>query len=178
MLDALIGEPGLHPGLSPYRREFLRLVDKALREYQMARLAILAQIAEGQRSVEEMTRDGRSFPILAFTDHFETCLNAANRAFKVLDSIKAGLRTNPVPKEQRAALRSLQQQLKEVRGEFEHMNKVLAKATLPDTASLFIAVSGDDLGAEVGATSLSFVSAADALSRLHRVGLTLLNDTH
>lgn len=69
--DGLNREQGL------LKRDFVRLVDKAIREYEAARTAIVAQIQKG----------GALYTI-AFTDHFETCVNAINRAIKEVDVMK------------------------------------------------------------------------------------------
>lgn len=54
LVQLLMGERGLSRKASLYRRNFVRLVDKALLEYQEAREVILAEIAEANRSSEEM----------------------------------------------------------------------------------------------------------------------------
>ncbi len=64
MVQVLVGDRGLSRKAALYRRDFVRLVDKALREYNEARETILAPIAERNRSPEEMERDGAIFYIL------------------------------------------------------------------------------------------------------------------
>ena len=49
LLRAWIGDLDVNRKEENYRRIFARLVDKAIREYQTARSAILAQIAEAKR---------------------------------------------------------------------------------------------------------------------------------
>lgn len=89
IVQALIGEPGLSQKTRLYRRNFIRLVDRALREYREARELILAEIAEMNRSPEEMSRDGRRIYLFTFPDHIETCINAVRRLYKLLGRIKA-----------------------------------------------------------------------------------------
>jgi hypothetical protein len=48
----------------------------------------LAQIAEAQRPFEQMVEQGRGIFIPAFTDHFENCVNAVNRARRLFDLMK------------------------------------------------------------------------------------------
>jgi hypothetical protein len=55
LLHAFIGDPGVNPKESAYRRNYARLLDKAIREYQAAREAILDQIAEALRPASDMT---------------------------------------------------------------------------------------------------------------------------
>jgi len=55
IVQLLVGERGLSPKAGRYRRNFIRLLDKAVREYNEARAAILADVTEAKRSAEEMT---------------------------------------------------------------------------------------------------------------------------
>jgi len=79
MVQVLVGDRGLSRKAALYRRNFVRLLDKALREYNEAREIILAEIAEANRSPKEMAKDGRSIYIITFPDHMETCINAVRR---------------------------------------------------------------------------------------------------
>ncbi len=88
ILHALVGDKGLTQKESLYRRNFVRLVDKAIKEYQEARSTIILQIEEMNRPPEEMSKEGRIIHILGFTDHFESCINAINRLLKQLERIK------------------------------------------------------------------------------------------
>jgi len=56
-LHAFIGDPGVNQKERLYRRNFVRLVDKGISEYQMARNAILADIAEAKRPYEDMVKN-------------------------------------------------------------------------------------------------------------------------
>ena len=57
LLHAFIGDPGVNQKERLYRRNFVRLVDKGISEYQMARNAILADIAEAKRPYEDMVKN-------------------------------------------------------------------------------------------------------------------------
>lgn len=95
------GERDLSPKAILYRKVFIRLVDKALREYYEARKAIIAQIAEANRSAEEMITNGRQIYMFEFIDHTETCINAVRRLYKLLERIKAEKESPVLPKELR-----------------------------------------------------------------------------
>src|SRR4030042_6365663 len=87
VVQLLIGESSLSHNARLYRRNFVRLVDKALREYNEARGAILKQVAEAKRPAKEMEKHGRQIFTFQFTDHIETCINAISRLFKLLERI-------------------------------------------------------------------------------------------
>ena len=70
------------------RRLFIRLLDKAVDEYNEARDLIVAQIAEGQRRLEEMTKDGRHIYMFKLVDHMENCISSVRRILRFLDILK------------------------------------------------------------------------------------------
>ncbi|HWE37762.1 MAG TPA: hypothetical protein VG406_14435 [Isosphaeraceae bacterium] len=83
-----LGDPGVTSKGRLYRRNFARLVDKSIYEYQMSRKAVLDEIAERQRPYEQMAAEGRPMYILGFTDHFENCLNSVNRALNLFERLR------------------------------------------------------------------------------------------
>ena len=56
--NLLIGEHPLNRQAGLYLRNFIRLLDKAIREYGEAREVILYEIEESNRPTEEMIKDG------------------------------------------------------------------------------------------------------------------------
>ena len=72
-----------------YRGVFIRLTDKALYEYNMARNAILAQI-EGKDINHPLTTNigGTFFYHVVIGNHLETCINAIKRALNILERVK------------------------------------------------------------------------------------------
>ena len=70
------------------RRLYIRLLDKAVDEYNEARELIIAQIAEGQRSSEEMEKDGRHIYMFKFIDHMENCISSVIRILRFLGILK------------------------------------------------------------------------------------------
>ena len=71
MLTALVGDQGLTGKQADYRRNFVRLVDKAVAEYKEARDSIITQIEVAKNG------SGNIGPMFQFTDHFENCLNSS-----------------------------------------------------------------------------------------------------
>src|SRR5256885_15649898 len=71
----LVGDPGITPKEALYRRNFVRLADKALDEYEAARLA---QIKLIKCSGNEFLIGGWEW-FFRFIGHFENCINATNR---------------------------------------------------------------------------------------------------
>jgi hypothetical protein len=82
----LVGDKDMSTNAILYRTNFVRLIDKAIREYKSARELVIAQTKESKRSTEEMM-NGRYLYIIRFPDYMETCINALSRLYKLLIAI-------------------------------------------------------------------------------------------
>ena len=72
VVQLLIGEPGITKKYSRYRKSYIRLIEKALLEYEQARQVILDQIKEANRPAKEMEKTGRYVNFFGFTNHITT----------------------------------------------------------------------------------------------------------
>jgi len=63
----LVGENNLTTNAALYRRIFVRLIDKAINEYNEARILILAQIDEIKHA-DDVSNKGRSLYLIYFPD--------------------------------------------------------------------------------------------------------------
>jgi hypothetical protein len=78
-------------------RNFVRLVDKAVRAYEAARSAMIMQIEDMKRLDQAVSTvpakpvmlRGSSLRALGFTDHFEDCVTTTTRLLKLLKSMKS-----------------------------------------------------------------------------------------
>lgn len=174
IIQLLFGERGLSPKTSLYRRNFIRLVDKALREYHEAREAILAQIAERNRPPEEMSRDGRSIYILAFTDHIETCINAVRRLYKLLRRIKEEKQSPGLPKELRRQVETREGTIAKIRGAIEHIDERILKGEAGVGKPIMAAGSENWDAVVVSDYELKFEELAMVLRAMHEIALYLL----
>jgi len=173
-IQAFIGEPGLSQKTSLYRRNFIRLVDKALMEYHEAREAILAQIAERNRSPEEMSRDGRIIYLHTFTDHIETCINAVRRLYKLLERIKAEKGSPELPRELRKQVEKKEGTMVGMRGAIEHMDELILKGET-GVGKPIMAVGSENWDAVlVSNYELKFEELAMVLRAMHEIALYLL----
>ena len=174
LIQLLFGERGLSPKTSLYRRNFIRLVDKALREYHEAREAILAQIAERNRPPEEMSRDGRSIYILTFTDHIETCINAVRRLYKLLERIKVEKQSPGLPRELRRQVETREETIVKIRGAIEHMDELILKGEIADGKPIMAAGSENWDAVLVANKEIKFEDLAMVLRKMHGIALHLL----
>ena len=173
LVQLLVGERGLSPKTSLYRRNFIRLVDKALWEYHEAREAILAQIAEMNRPPEEMSGDGRSIYILTFTDHIETCINSVRRLYKLLGGIKAEKQSPGLPRELRRQVETREETIVKIRGAIEHMDELILKGEI--VGKPIMAAGSENWDAVVVSNyELKFEELAMVLRAMHEIALYIL----
>jgi hypothetical protein len=174
VVQALIGDPGLSQKTKLYRRNFVRLVDRALREYHEARKVILAQIAEMNRSAKEMSRDGRSLYLLAFPDHIEACINAVARLYKLLERIKAEKESPELPRELRRQVETKEGTIVKIRGAIEHMDELILKGEIA-VGKPIMAAGNETWDAVVLANEeIKFQDLAMVLKKMHEIALYLL----
>jgi hypothetical protein len=174
IIQALIGEPGLSQKTRLYRRNFVRLVDKALREYHEARKLILAQIAEMNRPSKEMIRDGRSIYLFRFPDHIETCINAVRRLYKLLERIKAEQESPELPRELRRLVETMEATIVDTRDAIEHIDKMIQKDEIAPNRPIMAAGSENWDAVVVANEEIKFEDLAMVLRKMHEIALYLL----
>ena len=173
-IQALFGELGLSQKTRLYRRNFIRLVDRALREYHEARELILAQIAEMNRSPEEMIRDGRSIYLFRFPDHIETCINAVRRLYKLLERIKAEKESPELPRELRRQVETMEGTILRIRGAIEHMDELILNGEIAVGKPIMAAGSENWDAVVVADEEIKFEDLAMVLRKMHEIALQLL----
>ena len=165
VVQLMVGEAGLSYKAKMYRRDFVRLVDKAIREYRAARDAILAEI-EGQDKTYGT----------AFTDHIETCINAVRRLYNLLDMFNSdgelleGLRTGLL-KDTKAMLKKI----KRLRDATEHMDVFIKRGKKLPGKPVMLTISEDDDGTvQVSEHRMRLKELAMVLRNMHEIALHLL----
>jgi hypothetical protein len=174
IIQALIGEPSLSQKTRLYRRNFVRLVDKALREYHEARKLILAQIAEMNRPSKEMIRDGRSIYLFRFPDHIETCINAVRRLYKLLERIKAEKESPELPRELRRLVETMEVTIVDIRDAIEHIDEMIQKDEIAPNRPIMAAGSENWDAVVVANEEIKFEDLAMVLRKMHEIALYLL----
>ena len=174
IVQLLVGERGLSPKAGRYRRNFIRLLDKAVREYYEAREAILADVTEAKRSAEEMTKYGRQLHFITFTDHIETCINAVSRLFKLLDRIESERESPSFPRELRKLVETLSESVKTIRDTVEHMDERIQEDKIAPGKPIMLTVSQEGDGLLVSDCEMKFKDLAMVLEKMHEIALYIL----
>jgi hypothetical protein len=174
LVQVMIGDPGVGHKTALYRRNFVRLVDKALREYGEARKAILADIAEASRSAKGSGRNGRAMYFIVFTDHIETCVNAAARLFKLLERLKSEKDSPKWPQAIRKQLETASESVRNVRDAVEHMDQEIQKDGLTLGKPVMLTVSESNDAMVISKYELQFDLLAMVLKQMHEVAQYVL----
>ncbi len=174
IIQALIGDPGISPKAALYRRNFIRLIDKALKEYHRSREAILAQIQETKRPANEMIKNGRQIFIFQFTDHTENCINAISRLFKLLDRIKSEREVPALPRKLRKLVETINKPVDDVRNAIEHIDKKIRNDETGPGRPIMLAINENDDGVVIVNYEIKFEELAMILGKMHEVAQYIL----
>ncbi len=174
IVQILIGDPSLSRKAALYRKNFIRLVDKALREYKEARGAILADVAEANRPVKELRKRGREIHVIEFTDHIETCINAVSRLFNLLERIKSEKQSPGWPRELRRLLETKSESIANIRNAVEHIDEKIQKGEIGPGKPIMLTVSENDEALIVANYEIKFEELAMVLNKTHEVAQYIL----
>jgi hypothetical protein len=164
------GDNNVSRKIALHRRVYIRLVDKAVDEYEEARSLILAQIEEGQRSTEEMARDGRYIYMSKFVDHMENCISTVRRILRFLDILKGNQEGLLFSRTIRKQIESLTTPIVEVRNVVEHMDKKIQNDGVQENEPVMLKVTDAQDGVVIGGQSLKFSTLSTLIKQLHGLG--------
>ncbi len=175
VLELMNGEPGITKKFSLYRRIFIRLIEKALIEYEQTREVILDQIAEANRPAKEMERTGRYVDLFGFTNHMENCINAIRRMYILLERIKTEQASPSIPREIRKFVESKDKEISELRNKVEHIDEIIIKDKLGTNEPIMLAITKNSDGVSISQYTIKFFDLASILTRMHEIGMCILN---
>ncbi len=174
IVQLLVGEKGLSRNVKLHRRNFIRLIDKALREYHEAREIILAQIAEANRSSEEMSRDGRQIYILTFTDYIEDCINAVRRLYTLLERFKSEKESPVLPRYLRRLVETKMKSVVDIRNTVEHMDERVQNGEIATGQPIMLAINKNEDGVVVADYEIKFKELALVLEKMNEIAQYIL----
>ena len=151
------------------------LIDKAIREYGLARESIIAQLKQDNLCYEEQLGSGQPIFMFDFTDHMENCLLTGRRIFRIVEGLKSDTTIAPMDQLTRKLVESVEKELTPIRNELEHVAEKIASGEIPDGQSLTVVLADDEKSIQVGSKSLRFDRFACALKGLHSIAEGLFN---
>lgn len=163
IVQLLGGEPDLSQKARLYRRNFVRLVDVAVREHNAAREALLGEIQGRQRTF-----------VIEFTNHMEACINAVRRLFKLLQRIKLEKESPAIPIELRRLVETKNRGVADIRNAVEHIDKDIQKGEITLGEPIMLTVSNKEDGVVISKYELKFEELATVIKKMHEIALYLL----
>jgi hypothetical protein len=143
-----------------YYRVFLRLVNKAHKNYQEAREAIITYL------------HNREYVLIIpfdFVDYIENCLNAVRRLYGVLENVKrekrGGLTTD---RTQFKIINQYFEETKKIRDVIEHLDEFIQKDILE--GPIILTISEDDKHVGIGEHSIGFDELAKVILMFYEIG--------
>lgn len=155
------------------RRLYIRLIDKSVDEYNEARNLIVAQIAEGQRSSEEMSKDGRHIYMFKFIDHMENCISSVRRILRFLDILKGNQDGLIFSRTIRKHIEWLTSSIVDVRNTLEHMDERIQNDIIQENEPVMLKISDTQDGITIASHSLKFSVLSALIKKLHEIGQSM-----
>jgi len=164
LLCQLIGAGiGTDKKFEQYRTNYVRLVDKAIHEYNSVREAVTCQIEDKKRGIF----------ILPIINHMENCINATNRANKILKRIIS----NPGNgfDFDRAAKRMVDSYINnagisDLRNTIEHIEECILNDEIQNDEKVALDISEDASKIIIADKVLEINDLATLLKKLHEIG--------
>lgn len=107
--------------MASYRRNMVRLADKAVHDYMDVRDSVVAQIGEPKRTPDE-TRKGRQIYMFRATNKLEDCIITVQRLFRYFEKVKSDSSGFPLDRLLKRQLTSVEASIRETRNLIEHLD--------------------------------------------------------
>ena len=167
LLNQLIGAGnGFPPTLAAYRRNMVRLADKAVRDFTEVRNLVLAQITEGQRPPHEMVK-GRQIYMFAAIDRLEDCIITVGRLFRYLNKVKTDPVHFPLNRLLRRQIENVEQSITHTRNLIEHLDDDISGERVPEGQNTAPVLDAATKTISLGAAQLSVETLATAVRHFH-----------
>ncbi|WP_155888074.1 hypothetical protein [Cupriavidus sp. WS] len=163
LVSIFISEPDVSVEKRKWRSWLVHCLVKTARHYNDARLLILAQISEGQRSSAEMAK-GRLLPVFDFAFAMEDCITSLEKA---IACIRALSKKGEMPSAFVLALDNERQSLNDFRRQQEHMHSQIAAGQTGD-GPILVTLSDDGDSMKLRSLTMSFVALFTLIDAIYR----------
>lgn len=160
IVQLLVGQKDLSPNARLYCRNFVRLIDKALEEYNNAREVLLTQ--------------GKGIYVFAFANYMEDCINAIRRLYLLLDRIKSEKESPVLPREARRFLETRRESIANVRNDAEHIDELIRNGDIATGKPVMLALSKTKDGVVVADCEIKFKELALVLEKMNEIAQYIL----
>ncbi len=157
-----------------FLRNYARLIDLAIDEYQRARQSCIYDIEDLSKTADERRKNGHTVYILAFANHFEFCINATARIIKNLKGIKSNNKSPQIDRVTRKFIEAISQDFIEARNAVEHMDEEIQGNKSGNGNPVFPTFAADDTIVKVGKREIKVTNLATLLEKLHQIGYQMI----
>jgi hypothetical protein len=172
LINQLIGaENGFPEAMVSYRRNMVRLADKAVRDYMGARKYVLAQIQEMQRTPEEMARHGRFIYAHLTTDRLEDCIITVRRLFRYFEKVKSDQSRFPLDRLLKRRVEAVEQSIRETRDLIEHLDSDISSGKVQRGQSTAPVFDAETRTISLAGQQLPVGTLARAIRRFHEFAI-------
>jgi hypothetical protein len=181
-LSDLTANPAIHPFLihqligagvgfpakmSAYRRNFIRLADKAARDYSEVRNCILAQMREMQRPADQMA-EGRQLFMMSASDKLEDCIITVRRLFNYFERIKSDPTRFPMDKVFKKQVEALEGSIMSIRDLIVHLDEDIYRGDILEGQNTAPVLDAETTTITLGSTALSVELLARFIRHFHK----------
>jgi hypothetical protein len=168
LIHLLIGaDNGFPDAMSSYRRNIVRLADKAVRDYMDVRRCVHAQIHEMSRSPDKMVRDGRPIFMFQATNRLEDCILTVGRLFRYFEKVRADESGFPINRLLRRRVEAVEQSIRETRNLIEHLYDDISGGKIEKGQNTAPALDGETRTISLAGLQLPVGTLATAIQRFH-----------
>lgn len=149
---------------STYLVSYIRLADKALTEYELARLMLTQCVA---------SNNNRILLLIQCVANLETCINNIKRALNFVDRMKRHQKGPDVPRLVRRFLNSSGRSISDIRNAVEHMDEMIERGEVSEGEPIALLVGPEGDRIEIANQQITFVDLADLIRNLHSFAVEL-----
>jgi hypothetical protein len=171
----LVGEGEDNPKISQYRRNFIRLTDKAISEYHEVRDLLTADVRETNATTKELKKTGLHFYMVAIVNHIENCINAISRLYKLLVRINSGKESEVFPRQLFKLLNTKYDMVKSLRDSIEHIDEQIQSDEITTGKPIMLTINEAGNGIAISNFEMSCQNLASVLTHMNEIAQYLLS---
>jgi hypothetical protein len=154
------------PTMASYRRNMVRLADKAVHDYMEVRNSVLAQIAEAQRPYEEMVK-GRVIYMFNAVNRLEDCIITVRRLLRYFEKVKSDPSRFPLERLLKRQLGAVETSITKTRDLIEHLDEDIRNEAIQEGQNTAPALDAETKSISLAGAQLSVETLATAIRHFH-----------
>lgn len=161
LAGVLVGvSKGMDKKVELSRINIVRLIDKAIYEYKMAREAIL----------DEINRKDQHIYTVSIINHLENCINSIVRVFNLYKNIKRNPAGPKMDSTSKKLVEAHEREIRNIRDVLEHIDKEIRSDSIKDGQSIALRLSKDYKFIEIAAYSMRLIDVVNTLKHFYEIG--------